>query len=77
MTAATTNMPTSLGHATRTCFLTERTLSWRAGRQHFPMALPFMFIGYLETLVAILRWLAKPSHPGPNEYGPNPNEVPQ
>jgi len=31
----------------------------------------------LLTLVPCLIWLAAPSQPGPNKYGPNPNEVPQ
>lgn len=34
------------------------------------------FIGSTATLAARYLWVA-PSNPGPNQYGPNPHEVPQ
>jgi len=29
------------------------------------------------SFVVLIVWLARSSHPGPNKYGPNPNEAPQ
>jgi len=35
-----------------------------------PMLLAFV------SMIVVLWWLRTPSQPGPNQYGPNPNEVP-
>ncbi|MEX0309965.1 MAG: DUF805 domain-containing protein [Tateyamaria sp.] len=29
------------------------------------------------SIITVVVWLARPSQPGPNKYGPNPHEVPQ
>lgn len=43
-----------------------------AGLAVFPLGFIFFY-----NLLRIGRFLVAPSQPGPNKYGPNPNEVPQ
>jgi len=35
------------------------------------------FIGFFAVFILNTYWLTRPSDPGPNKYGPNPNEVSQ
>lgn len=36
-----------------------------------------LFVGFFAVIGLNLFWLTRPSQPGPNKYGPNPNEVHQ
>jgi uncharacterized membrane protein YhaH (DUF805 family) len=36
----------------------------------------FLILAILGTFIHVTVWLCTASHPGPNRFGPNPNEVP-
>ncbi len=45
-----------------------------------PTNLPVFFFAiflFFAATIVLIVWLARRSHPAPNQYGPNPNEVPQ